>query len=79
VSTHWGLYQYNRLPFGVASAPAVFQKLMEETLQGIQGVACYLDDLFITGKMPADHWCKVEEVLKRLNKWGKCSFLQPAV
>jgi len=24
VSTHWGLYQYNRLPFGVASAPAVF-------------------------------------------------------
>ena len=48
VSTHRGLYQYNRLPFRVASAPAVFQKLMEQTLQGIQGVVCYLDDLLIT-------------------------------
>ena len=55
VSTHWGPYQYNRLPFGVASAPVVFQKLMEQTLQGIQGVAYYLDDVFITGKMPTNH------------------------
>ena len=27
VSTHRGLYQYNRLPFRVASAPAIFQRL----------------------------------------------------
>jgi len=52
------------LPFGVASAPAVFQKLMEQTLQGIQGVVYYLDDLLITGKTPDDHWSKVERVLE---------------
>ena len=52
VSTHRGLYQYNRLPFEVASAPAIFQQLMEQTLQGIQGVVCYLDDLLITGRSP---------------------------
>ena len=68
MSTHWGLYQYNRLPFGVASAPTAFQKLMEQTLQGIQGVVCYLDDLLITGKTPADHWSKVGEVLERLDE-----------
>ena len=70
VSTHCGLYQYNRLPFGVASAPAIFQQLMEQTLQGIQGVVCYLDDLLITGRSPQEHWNRVEEVLQRLNNWG---------
>ena len=85
VSTHRGLYQYRRLPFGVSSAPAVFQQLMEQALQGIQGVVCYLDDLLISGMSPQEHWNKVEEVLHRLDEWGfklrkdKCHFLQSAV
>ena len=29
VNTHKGLFQYKRLPFGVASAPALFQRTME--------------------------------------------------
>jgi hypothetical protein len=33
ISTHKGLFQYNRLPFGVASAPAIFQHTMENILQ----------------------------------------------
>ena len=41
VNTHRGLYQYNRLPFGVSSPPTVFQQLMERALEGIQGVVCY--------------------------------------
>ena len=50
VNTHRGLYQNTRLPFGVASAPAVFQHIMERVLQGIPRVICYLDDILITGK-----------------------------
>jgi len=29
INTHRGLYKYNRLPFGVASAPGIFQRVME--------------------------------------------------
>jgi len=36
----------------VASAPAIFQRTMDTILQGIEGVACNLDDIIITGKSP---------------------------
>ena len=44
-----GLFQYNRLPFGVASAPAIFQRHMDTLLQGMKGVSVYLDDILIAG------------------------------
>ena len=49
INTHRGLYRYTRLPFGVASAPSIFQKTMDTILQGMDGVICYLDDILITG------------------------------
>jgi hypothetical protein len=35
ISIHKGLFRYNSLPFGVASAPSIFQRTMENLLQGI--------------------------------------------
>ena len=49
INTHRGLYRYTRLPFGVGSAPALFQKLMDTVLQGIPHVICYIDDILVTG------------------------------
>ena len=48
INTSKGLYQYQRLPFGVASAPAIFQSTMDTILKGIDGVVCYIDDILIT-------------------------------
>ena len=44
INTHKGLFQFNRLPFGVASAPAIFQRHMEMLLQGLPNVSVYIDD-----------------------------------
>ena len=41
INTQKGLYKYNRLPFGIASAPAIFQRTMEGILQGIPNVSIY--------------------------------------
>ena len=43
VNTPKGLYEYNRLPFGVSSAPSIFQRTMDNLLQGIKGVSVYVD------------------------------------
>ena len=81
VNTHRGLYRYNRLPFGVASAPALFQHAMDTVLQGIPNVICYIDDILVSGKDQSHHLKNLEEVLKRLLEEGitvkrsKCTFL----
>ena len=85
VNTHRGLFQYNRLPFGVASAPGIFQRVMECLLKGIPGVVVYLDDILVTGPTEEAHLSALEEVLKRLGEAGlrlkreKCVFLAPSV
>ena len=63
----------------------VFQKLMDDILQGMQQVVCYIDDNLITGRDYRDHLNNLEEVLKRLERHGitvrkdKCMFMSPSV
>ena len=85
VNTQKGLYRYLRLPIGVSSAPAVFQKAMDTILQGLPQVICYLDDILVTGSTPQDHLQNLAVVLERLSQYGirlkekKCSFMQDSV
>ena len=70
INTIKGLYQYNRLVFGVPPATAICQRTMENILKDIQGVVVRVDDILITGKTDAEHLNNLEEVLKRLHDKG---------
>ena len=61
VNTHQGLYEYTKLPFGVATAPALFQKTMDGLLRGIPQCICYLDDILVTGRTDAEHLFNLEQ------------------
>ena len=85
VSTHRGLFRYNHLPFGVSSAPAVFQRTMETLLGDIPKVSVYIDDLLVSGESEEEHLKTLGRVLTRLQEAGlklkrsKCSFMVSTV
>jgi len=56
------LFTYNRLPFGVASAPAISQRTMEGLLQSILEVLVYLDDILVIGISQESHLKTLNEV-----------------
>ena len=85
INTHKGLFQYNWLVFGVASAPAMWQQAMDQILEGIPHVQCILDDMIISGATDQEHLDNLEEVLSRLSKHGlranssKCEFFKKRI
>ena len=85
VNTHKGLYQYQRLPFGLSCAPDLFQKIIDQTIADLPGVVCYLDDIIITGKTDQEHTANLQKALERLKTAGfhlkreKCKFFQSQV
>ena len=55
INTHKGLFEYTRMPFGITSAPAIFQRTMDNLLQGLKHVSVYIDDILITGETEEEH------------------------
>lgn len=85
INTHRGLFRYNRLPFGISSSPAIFQRAIDSLLQSIPNVVVYLDDILVTGETDAKHLENLTEVLRRMSEAGlrlkrsKCTFQAPEV
>ncbi|UYV77574.1 hypothetical protein LAZ67_15001604, partial [Cordylochernes scorpioides] len=83
--TPFGRYKYCRMPFGISLAPEYFQKIMSITLQGMDGVMCYLDDILIFASDSKTHdrilrlvLRKLKEAKVTLNK-AKCVFGVPRI
>ena len=85
INMHKGLYQFNRLPYGVASAPAVFQGIMDKLLVGLEGVSKYLDDILIaapTRRLLLERLNTVLSILLQAGlklKKSKCMFFSDSV
>jgi len=55
VNTHRGLYTYNRLPFGIITAPGEFQIIVDSMIAGLDNVFAYIDDLVVGGATQQEH------------------------
>ena len=68
--TPFGRYCFNRLPFGITSAPEYFQKRMSEILQGLEGAVCLIDDILVYGKTQEEHDKRLTTVLQKIAAAG---------
>jgi len=64
-NTPYGRYRFTRLPFGIKSAPEMFQHRMSELFEDIEGVKAIVDDLLIWGKDDEEHDARLKQVLNR--------------
>ncbi|KAI0993173.1 hypothetical protein K3495_g15011, partial [Podosphaera aphanis] len=86
--TRFGSFEWLVTPFGLAGAPAAFQRWINKELGDLLGETCsaYVDDvvIFSDGDLQ-DHWNKVNQVLDRLAKAGlkldpnKCDFAKKEI
>ena len=73
------------MPYGVSSAPSIFQRVIDAMFQGIPNVLCYLDDILITGSSDEQHMDTLDKVLDKLSEAGihlkpsKCEFMKHSV
>ena len=82
--TPWGLFKWNRMPFGLCNVPATFQRLMNQVLRKYlrKFILVYLDDIIIYSKTFKEHKEHVQLVFEALRatslmmKPKKCKFVQ---
>ena len=78
INTHCGLYHHIRLPFGLASALAIFQCTIK-TLLDLPMVVVYIDNILVAERLQDKHLANLAQVLQWLEDAGlrlkkvKCS------
>ncbi|CAF4830615.1 unnamed protein product [Pieris macdunnoughi] len=69
-TTQSGHYEFKRMPFGLKTAPATFQRAMDNVLRGLQGLHCmvYLDDIIVYSASLQEHIVKLKKIFERLRE-----------
>ncbi|XP_075533767.1 uncharacterized protein LOC142566761 [Dermacentor variabilis] len=68
--TPYGRYCYRRLPFGITTAPNIFQRKLSQVVEGLDGVLNYSDDILVCGKNKVEHDNRLRNVLDRQEQTG---------
>lgn len=85
INTHVGLFSHTRLPFGVKTAPSIFQSAMDKILNGCVGADWYFDDIIIRGRNLEECKDRTVNVLIRLRthnvhaNFEKCEFFKTQI
>ena len=82
-----GFYECEHMPFGLTSAPATFQHLMENCLGELHLSWCIisLDDIIVFSENPKENLCRLRGVFTKLDKAGlklkpnKCEFFKTKI
>lgn len=85
--TPFGLFEWNRMPFGLCNAPSTFQRLMQRMFgdRQCESLLLYLDDIIVFSSSIQQHLQRLEAVLARLHTEGlkakleKCAFFRRRV
>ena len=78
----YGKWEFKRCPFGLAQAPAYFQRIINEVLSGFTFAFGYLDDILIYSPDMTSHLKHMRLLFERLRaadlklKEVRCSFLK---
>ena len=76
----FGRYEYLKVPFGLAQAPAYFQELMNKIIKDLPFAIAYLNDIIIYSKTAEEHLDHLQQVFHKLcnaeltMKLSKCHF-----
>ena len=76
-NTPFGRFKFERLPFGLVSAPEIFQRAMTEMFEDIEKYELIVDDLLVWGKSVEEHDLTLEKVFAEGRRNGfeeKCKF-----
>ena len=67
---HLGHYAFNKVPFGLKSAPNFFQREMNKILADLIGKCVYIDDILVYSKTEQDHVKHLQLVFDKLRDAG---------
>ena len=64
------MFRYTRLPFGISSSPAIWQRFIEQVLTGLDHTCAIMDDVPVSGRNDDEHISNLEKVFERFRKYG---------
>lgn len=65
-----GRFRFLRMPFGLRMSQDIFQKKIDQTFEGCQGVIGIADDIVVFGKTEQEHDQNLHEMIKRCVETG---------
>ena len=80
-----GRFRWLRLPFGIKSAPEIYQRIMDDMLHDIEGARAIMDDIIVAGRSEEEHDQIMRKVVERATEWNlklnfnKCQIKQKHV
>ena len=85
ITTQKGLYRYKRLPFGVSSSSAIWQRFIDQVIVDLPMTCSIMDDVLVSGETDQEHHDNIVNLFNRFKQRGlrvkpaKCSFMQETV